>query len=53
MHVNYRDEDLETEIMMLMKTNPKIKQTEITEELKVSRATIQRAIHVLIDTFSF
>jgi len=44
------DEALETKIMMLMKANPKIKQTEIAEELKVSRATIQRTIQVLVDT---
>ena len=35
--------------MMLMKTNKKIKQTEIAEELKVSRATVQRAIQVLVE----
>ena len=43
------DEALETKIVMLMKTNAKIKQTEIAEELKVSRATVQRAIQVLVD----
>ena len=43
------DEALETKIMMLMKTNKKIKQTEIAEELKVSRATVQRAIQVLVE----
>ena len=43
------DEALETKIVMLMKTNSKIKQTEIAEELKVSRATVQRAIQVLVD----
>lgn len=42
------DEALETKIVMLMKTNSKIKQTEIAEELKVSRATVQRAIQVLV-----
>ena len=36
-------------IVMLMKTNKKIKQTEIAEELKVSRATVQRAIQVLVE----
>ena len=40
---------LKTKIVMLMKTNSKIKQTEIAEELKVSRATVQRAIRVLVD----
>ena len=40
---------LETKIVMLMRTNSKIKQTEIAEELKVSRATVQRAIQVLVD----
>ena len=34
---------------MNMKTNAKIKQTEIAEELKVSRATVQRAIQVLVE----
>ena len=43
------DEALETKIVMLMKTNAKIKQTEIAEELKVSRATVQRAIQVLVE----
>ena len=43
------DEALETKILMLMKTNAKIKQTEIAEELKVSRATVQRAIQVLVE----
>ena len=43
------DEALETKIVMLMKTNKKIKQTEIAEELKVSRATVQRAIQVLVE----
>ena len=43
------DEALETKIVMIMKTNSKIKQTEIAEELKVSRATVQRAIQVLVD----
>ena len=43
------DEALEIKIVMLMKTNAKIKQTEIAEELKVSRATVQRAIQVLVD----
>ena len=43
------DEALETKIVMLMKTNKKIKQTEIVEELKVSRATVQRAIQVLVE----
>ena len=40
---------METKIVMLMKTNKKIKQTEIAEELKVSRATVQRAIQVLVE----
>ena len=44
------DDTLETKIMMLMKANSKIKQTEIAEELKVSRATVQRTIQVLADT---
>ena len=43
------DEALETKIVMLMKTNAKIKQTEIAEELNVSRATVQRAIQVLVE----
>ena len=43
------DEALETKIVVLMKTNAKIKQTEIAEELKVSRATVQRAIQVLVE----
>ena len=43
------DEALETKIVMLMKAKSKIRQTEIAQELKVSRATIQRAIQVLVD----
>ena len=34
-----------------MKANSKIKQTEIAKELKVSRATVQRAIQVLVDKY--
>lgn len=44
-----QNEALETKIVMLMKINPKIKQTEMAKELKVSRATVQRAIQVLGD----
>ena len=44
-------EALETKIVMLMKANSKIKQTEIAKELKVSRATVQRAIQVLVDKY--
>lgn len=43
------NEALETKILILMKRDPKIKQTEIAKELKVSRATVQRAIQVLTD----
>lgn len=45
----HQNEALETKIVMLMKTNKKIKQTEIAEELKVSRATVQRTIQVLVE----
>ena len=48
-HKEALHEALETKIVMLMKANSKIKQTEIANELKVSRATVQRAIQVLVD----